>query len=162
LVFGFWSLNLAQDQRPKTEDQKPKMRLIRKFFQLPVVKRRLALKTFMLIIVVRIALWILPFSWLQEFLNRFTKRKGPGNQETEKADLIAWAVTTTSSYVPRATCLTQALVAQLLLARAGFPSELHFGVMKDEQGAFKAHAWVESQNQVIVGDIELAKYTPME
>ena len=137
------------------------MKLLQNFFHLSKVKRRLALKTFILVLVVRIALWVLPFSWLQSLLNRFTRRGGPGSLDAEKSDLIAWAVTTTSGYVPRATCLIQALVAQLLLARAGFPAELRFGVMKDEQGAFKAHAWVESQNRVIVGDVELAKYTPL-
>jgi hypothetical protein len=53
--------------------------------------------------------------------------------------------------VPGATCLTQAFAAQLLLARAGYRSQMRIGVAKDEQGQFIAHAWLISNDRVVVG-----------
>jgi hypothetical protein len=54
-----------------------------------------------------------------------------------------------SRYVPKATCLTRAIAAQILLNRAGLPNELHIGVARG--AAFDAHAWIECEGQVLVG-----------
>ena len=50
-----------------------------------------------------------------------------------------------------ATCLTQAVAAQLLLVRSGHASEICVGVARDSPGAFRAHAWVELKGRVILG-----------
>lgn len=47
-------------------------------------------------------------------------------------------------------CLPKALVAQWLLARAGYETELCIGVVKEGR-ELKAHAWVERDGVVIVG-----------
>jgi hypothetical protein len=54
-------------------------------------------------------------------------------------------------YVPRATCLTQALALQYLLARAGHASELFVGVRQDEAGRFLAHAWLACNGRTVLG-----------
>jgi hypothetical protein len=65
-----------------------------------------------------------------------------------------------SRYVPRATCLTQALTAQMLLGWAGLNSRLHIGVRLD--GKFEAHAWVEGPGRIVVGGREgVASYVPI-
>jgi Transglutaminase-like superfamily len=65
-----------------------------------------------------------------------------------------------SRYVPRASCLTQALVLHILLRREGLPSRIRIGVSKDA-GFFEAHAWVESHDRVVIGDSGLQRYVPM-
>jgi len=53
---------------------------------------------------------------------------------------LAWDVGVVSRYVPRATCLTQALAGQVLLERYGYPVLVHVGVTKEEgKGTFQAH-----------------------
>ena len=53
--------------------------------------------------------------------------------------------------MPGATCLTpQALAAQLLLARAGYPSSLRMGARRRD-GVLEAHAWLEDGERVVYG-----------
>lgn len=65
-----------------------------------------------------------------------------------------------SRYVPAASCLTQALAGQVLLNQHDAPALLRIGVAKNEQGTFQAHAWVESQGRILIGNSpELFRYT---
>jgi transglutaminase superfamily protein len=67
-------------------------------------------------------------------------------------DQIVWAVRAVSRYVPNATCLTQALVAQRFLIRSGHRCRLRLGVSKDAVRGFEAHAWVECGERVVIGE----------
>ena len=75
---------------------------------------------------------------------------------------LVWAVRSASVYVPHATCLTQALAAQVLLERCGYPTRLVIGVAPDHNGeaAFQAHAWLESEGVVVIGD-SAVQYVPL-
>lgn len=81
---------------------------------------------------------------------------------------IAWAVRQAARLVPRASCLTQGLAAQIMLARRGLPSTLHIGVRKDALAPFEAHAWLTFQGRIILGHrdnllnrySQLAEYGP--
>lgn len=64
-------------------------------------------------------------------------------------------------YVPRATCLTQALALQAMLGRAGTPSELRIGVARGKETEVDAHAWLECEGRVVIGDGQLERYVPM-
>ena len=59
------------------------------------------------------------------------------------------------------TCLPQALAAQVLLERCGYPARLRVGVVKGGEGQLEAHAWVESQGRIIVGGAEVERYIPL-
>ena len=60
-----------------------------------------------------------------------------------------------------ATCLTQALSGQVLLARRRVPSHLHIGVAKSSTKKLNAHAWLECDGQIVLGDHgRLAAYVP--
>jgi hypothetical protein len=73
-----------------------------------------------------------------------------------------WAVRLASRYVPRATCLVQALATQSLLGRNGHAGEVHIGVALDPKLGFRAHAWVESRGEVLIGGSEeLDGYSPL-
>ena len=58
-------------------------------------------------------------------------------------------------------CLTQALVAKILLRAKGSPVDLRIGVAKDEAGALKAHAWLEADCRPIFGgtDTQIREYS---
>jgi prophage tail gpP-like protein len=64
---------------------------------------------------------------------------------------IVWAVSTSARIVPRASCLTQAVAGQYLLARAGYQSQMRVGVAMDAEGIFTAHAWLISEGRIIMG-----------
>lgn len=74
---------------------------------------------------------------------------------------MVWAVEVVSRRSPGSTCLVQALAAQLLLARYGHPSLLQIGVARPDQGMLKAHAWLEHEGTVLIGDLNLHEYTRM-
>jgi len=75
---------------------------------------------------------------------------------------VAWAVRRSARLVPGASCLTQALAAQFLLARRGFNSIIKVGV-REEGGKILAHAWLISETQVVIGGsgTDLTDYTPI-
>jgi hypothetical protein len=79
------------------------------------------------------------------------------------AERIAWGIAAARRVVPAATCLPQALAAEVLLAHNGHPAELRLGVLKTGTGSIQAHAWVESEGRVVVGQLAegLSRYTPL-
>lgn len=109
---------------------------------------------------VRAGLWLIPFRWFRGIVT-FLTRHASKRPNPRAAEQVSRAVSAVSRYVPRATCLTQALALHIVLKRAGLPSRIQIGVSK-EGGQFKAHAWVESQNKVVIGNgARLKRFTPM-
>lgn len=75
-------------------------------------------------------------------------------------DRMAWAVVTADRYFPGTqSCLIQALTLQRMLEREGYPARLHIGVARSPDSLFQAHAWVESQGRVLIGEKDLSAYT---
>ncbi len=67
---------------------------------------------------------------------------------------VAWAVASAARFVPRATCLTQALVTERLLRQAGYAPTLRIGVARPRPDAFEAHAWVEHDGRIVIGEVD--------
>lgn len=65
------------------------------------------------------------------------------------ADRLEWAVLAASRFIPRATCLTQALALHRLLSRSGYRSKVQFGI-RQADGRFAAHAWVEHETGLLL------------
>jgi Transglutaminase-like superfamily len=109
----------------------------------------------------RVTLAIVPFVRLRRVLARLARRspRRPGVDPSR----AAWAVSAASRFVPGARhCLTQALVAQLLLARAGTPSELRIGLSRGERGELHGHAWLEAGGRIVIGGEEADSYRPID
>jgi len=68
-------------------------------------------------------------------------------------DAIARAVSRAARRVPRATCLTQAIAASMMLGRRGVPATIRFGAAREPRGRFIAHAWVECQGRIVIGGV---------
>ena len=66
-----------------------------------------------------------------------------------------------SRYVPGATCLVRALAAETLLRKYGHDACLRIGVSKNSSQVLLAHAWVESEGQVVIGGEEAGGLTPL-
>lgn len=120
----------------------------------------MAVRALRWIIAVRLGLWLLPFDTLRRWVERQASPRS--SHSGASADQIVWAVGRASHYVPGAhSCLPRALVAHILFRREGYPSELHIGVALDEHKKLQAHAWVESQGRVLIGDTDLTRFTPL-
>jgi hypothetical protein len=134
------------------------MRRIHKFLNLSSVERRLLIKTWILLGVIRLGLELLPFSTLRKFLFKLTFFSRSLKKEFSEEYLV-WSVVVVSPYVPKTTCLAQALAAQLLLQQAGHQARLHIGVNYGIGGRLEAHAWVESQGRILIGGFDTNRYT---
>ena len=129
-------------------------RKIQSFSRLPRSHRQLALRTWFLVCLVRLGLWLLPFRKLQSICAFWGRAgNGPKNSGTSVQDIV-WAVKLAARNVPQATCLVQAFATQVLLGRNGHAGQVHIGVALDPKLGFRAHAWVESQGEVLVGGWE--------
>src|SRR5437762_9506584 len=136
------------------------MKRLRKFLLLTAAERNLLIRTVLLLGAIRVGLSLLTFRTLRSLLARVTPARGGFRALRHSSpDQVARAVTAASRYVPRATCLTQALAAQVLLTRQGYPVCLRIGVAKGEGGQLEAHAWVENQGKVVIGGAALGRYT---
>lgn len=131
---------------------------LRKWLRLSSGERRLLLGAWLLLGTIRVALWLLPF----RVVHRRLARTQPSSARFS-IEQIGWAVAVASVYLPFATCLPQALAAQVLLRRNNHAADLKIGVARDERGRLEAHAWVESAGRIVIGGSagSVARYTPL-
>jgi len=132
------------------------MRKLRRFAQLTMAERVILIRVLLVVGVARATLWLLPIETVRKLVARATK--GTAGHSLKQ---LIWAVRTVSRYLPGATCLTQALAAQALLARSGYPSQVEIGVTKDESSRLRAHAWVVSQGEIVLGGQQIEQYNPL-
>ena len=135
---------------------------IRQFVELTSRERSLLWRAAALVAAVRLGLWLMPFRALCTLLRRLARRRLSPEFSSVPVRRLAWAVQAVSRRVPDASCLTQALALQCLLARAGHESSIHIGVAKDAGRSFESHAWVECRGEILAGDNgALERYTPI-
>lgn len=128
---------------------------LRKFFLLKNGDRQFLLLTALTLTSIRFGLWLLPWKVLYERIRNIA----PLSPELARPDDLTWyrvvkAVNIVSKLMvipPK--CLARALTTQLLLIRQGYHSELCIGVTKNQEGKFEAHAWIESQGKIIIGEL---------
>ncbi len=132
------------------------MRKLRRFAQLTMAERLILIRVLVVVGVARATLWVLPIEAARKLVARATT--GTAGYSINQ---LLWAVKVTSRYLPGATCLTQALAAQALLTRSGYPSQVEIGVAKDESRRFQAHAWVVCQGEIVLGGQQIEQYNPL-
>ena len=87
---------------------------------------------------------------------------GPARIGRPSPERLAWAVAAASRYVPDGfNCLIRALAAGRMLRHYGYDAALRIGVVKDQKNGLAAHAWLESDSQVIIGGFELGRYVTL-
>ena len=136
------------------------MGTIGKVIAMPTRERLLLGRAFFLVVACRLALHLAPPSSLRGLAAR-PQGRSPTLEQFSPSRL-AWAVRAAARRVPGATCLTQALALQRLLAKAGHDAEIRIGVAKSEGGGLDSHAWVVCHGRVLVGDDgDLGRYEPI-
>ena len=112
------------------------------------------------VIAVRIVLWVLPSATILRIVRRLGTMRAPRARPSRPpAERVTWAVEAVSRRIPKATCLTQAVSAQLLLRQFGYDSNLCLGVARSPRGEFSAHAWLERDGSIVIGGAEAAVFT---
>ena len=132
------------------------MRRVRRLLNLAPGDRALLVRAAFLVSLVRSGLWILPFDFVRRVVLRPRRQAG----KVQAAKLI-WAVKVVSPYLPQASCLTQALAAQALLAVSGYPSRIEVGVAKESEQSLAAHAWLVFEERVVLGGPDVNRYVPL-
>ena len=121
----------------------------RRFIALSARERRALLRAALAVASARIALWVLPFRRVCGLVRGLAVNANV--REDVPVDLLEWSVQVVARRIPMASCLTQALALQWLLARAGHRASLCIGVAKGEARGFESHAWVESRGEILLG-----------
>lgn len=138
------------------------MTRLRKFIALGPDERRIVLQALVSVVAMRLATWTMPFQRVRALADRMRSRSSRALPENPSRERIVWAVMAAANLVPGGSnCLVRALAAEVMLGRYGYPAELRFGVASPAAGGFKAHAWLESDGAVVIGDFELENYVPL-
>ena len=124
------------------------MSRLNKFLYLSFGEKVLLVRVSLLLGITRLGLSLFPFTTLRKILKGISPWIAGGGEALPE-DLLVWAVGAASRYVPKATCLCQALTLQLFLKQSGRQASLHIGVNGPEEGRLNAHAWVVSRGKVI-------------
>jgi len=138
-----------------------------KLLQLSPKDILLLLKTFLLLHLIRLGLLLLPFPSLQQRIGNLQSDRQNHLQAVQRphppVSQLVWAVQVCSRYTPGGVlCLARALTTQALLYQAGHACALRIGVTKPGSSPFLAHAWVESEGKVVIGDQpNLAQFMPL-
>lgn len=115
-----------------------------------------------LVWVIRLSLWLLPFRMVRNMTDALAQRIGtPEKANRRFLQKIVFSVQFVSQFIPKATCLTQALATQVLFRRYNQKADLCLGVAHGQTGQLEAHAWVESEGIVVIGGTkkELQRYS---
>ena len=137
------------------------MKQLLKLLFLPAEDRALLLGAMWWVGAVRFGLWLVPFGTLQRALERMARSSAKlPVADQDSINRVTWALKVASRIVPSATCLTQALAAQVMLGRRAQPIDLRIGVAKTAEGRLEAHAWVELEGRIVIGEQnDLTRYT---
>ena len=133
------------------------LRALRRLVEVPAVERRLLLSALFVLSSMRVALWVTSTPWLlRSVLGRDAHRAGR-SPDVAAAD-VGLAVRRAARVVPQATCLPQALAVMWMLAGRGHAGALRIGVKRGTAGELVAHAWVEHENRIIIGNHGVKQY----
>ena len=132
-----------------------------KFAAFPWRVKMLYCNTALWLLAVKAGLYLLPFERLRGWLARFDEPAGKPADMEEMHAIIEAIERIGQVLAPlRINCLPQALVGHRLLGRKGFDVHLKIGVLKNRGDRLAAHAWLEYQGQVILGDLRhLGQFT---
>ena len=139
------------------------MKWLVKWWHLPPLERGLVIEMALTMGMIRVGLKMLSLNKLKKTLD-WMARSFPGQEpvDDQYREQVVWAATTLGrSMLADQPCLTQALAVQMYYQRMNIPAELCIGVAKENNERLLAHAWIESDGQVVIGGSEqvLEQYT---
>ncbi|ELZ30327.1 hypothetical protein C475_01292 [Halosimplex carlsbadense 2-9-1] len=139
------------------------MERVRKFVSAPPGDRlRLAVASGLLVVISGglLAVSFDRLRWVLAGAGDLGARFVPG---TPTAGQVVAAVDVADSWLPGSrTCLVRSLTAEVLLRTYGHSFEHRIGVDRDEADSVRAHSWIESGDEVLIGDVDnLEEYEPL-
>ena len=129
------------------------MSIIIGFIKLPSREKKIAIESLLWIIWIRIMLWIFPFTTVQSKVQEKVLKHNSAQKQVITMSRLRIMIVAASRYVPRATCLVQALAGYILFSKYGYNTSIKIGVLT-ENGEFEAHAWLEHDEKVVLGESE--------
>lgn len=132
------------------------MRAVRKYLALGWTDRLLLIEAWLYLGAARLALLAVPFRYIAPHLGvqiRPTAVEPPGSEAVPpEARRLAGAVEIMSRHTPwESACLAQAMAGKWMLRRRGLFSRLYLGTKKEPSGELKAHAWLQSADEILIG-----------
>ena len=118
------------------------MKALHKILALSSGDRALLVDAILCVLAARFAVWTLP-------ARRLLAKPPVAPLPRLSPERIGWAIQAAARRLPYSTCLVRALAGHHLLARHGYVSELHVGVVNRE--GFQAHAWLEYDGVTLLG-----------
>lgn len=115
--------------------------------------RNLLITAALLLFLTQCGLALLGYGRLRQLLTRVSRSHliAPGKCP-EELERIIWAINTSAARVlGKRPCLSIAMASHWLLNRCGVPTELRIGVTRGIAGNLDAHAWVEQNGRVLIG-----------
>jgi Transglutaminase-like superfamily len=143
------------------------MKWILRFIQLAPSERNLFLKAYLLLTFIRLGLLLRSFNRLRNLLERFSHpRQSLGVDilsPQQRVIRVQWAVEACSKVMPGSVkCLAKALTMKTLLNQYNCPSKLIIGVDKNGVNQLEAHAWIEYEGHVVMGQLkDLSRFKPL-
>ncbi|WP_036477735.1 lasso peptide biosynthesis B2 protein [Myxosarcina sp. GI1] len=140
------------------------MKQVLNFIDLTGKERRLLIDTFVLLGLIRLGLWLLPYGTLSYLLDKVRQQFFNYQKVSHiELDKILWAIDLCSRYWFREVkCLAKALTTQTLMSSYGYCSQLQIGVAKNRSGNLEAHAWIENEGKIVIGYLpDLSRFTPL-
>lgn len=139
---------------------------LEKFGRLPWKERWTIVEAAAICAVVRLMLATTPYGRVSAMVGRVARRSGRGGRLDATGEEVARVVravgAASSAILGTGQCLVRALAAQVMLGRRGYRTEVKFGVEKDGDGVFGAHAWLERDGRVLIGGgVEPGRYAPL-
>jgi hypothetical protein len=134
-----------------------------KFFRSPASTRRLLFACWVRLLWTSARLRLISPAEGQKLLSAdlpSRARKSVDRDHNYSAEQICSAIATAARYVPKATCLVQALVAREMLTASGRQVQVRIGVANGADAGFEAHAWVEGEGKILIGG-DVDRYTPL-
>ncbi len=137
------------------------MNALRRFCTLSRDDRTLFILTFMLLTFVRLGLLTLALQRLCQLLATLSETARCLALPSYTLAQLTWAVNLSTRCIPGgAKCLARSLTLQTLMKLHGYRSELRIGFAIGEKGQLEAHAWIEHQGQVVIGQLDgLSRFT---
>lgn len=133
-----------------------RLALLRKWCALAPGDRRLVREALLWFLAIRVALRLFPFARV----TRWAERRHRGREDRARTAApgqtparIGWATAAVARRVaPPRSCLAQALTAQVMLGARGRAATIRFGAKREGAAPLDAHAWLECDGAVLVGD----------
>ena len=128
------------------------------FSRLTLAEKLMLVQASALLIFLRVLLKWVPAHRMSLLIDRYLRKTDADLKDhLPFAYRVIWAVETAGHYVLRTRCLAEAFAARILLNRKRIRNQLKIGVIRNPHKQ-SAHAWLEADNEVIIGNNPLLPF----